>query len=72
MSASYQLRPAAANRQGKWISSRRRDEAASLLLLELAASGIITIAPGCPRWASLAVDRLTLRRDRLEGLEVWQ
>ena len=72
-SASYQFRPAAANRQGKWISSSsRRDEAASLLLLELAASGIITIAPGCPRWASLAVDRLTLRRDRLEGLEVWQ
>ena len=58
-------------RSGKLISSsRRRDQAASLLLIELAAGGIITIAPGCPRWASLAVDRLTLRRDRLEGREV--
>ena len=59
-------------RSGKLISSSRRDEAASLLLIELAAGGIITIAPGCPRWASLAVDRLTVRRDRLEGREVWQ
>ena len=55
---------------GQTTTARHEPRDAELLLLELTASGIITIAPGCPRWASLAVDRLTLRRDRLEGREV--
>lgn len=49
----------------------RRGRAASLFLIEAASGSLITVAPGCPRWASLAVDRLTVTRDRLEGREVW-
>jgi hypothetical protein len=47
-----------------------RGRAASLFLIEAATGGLITVAPGCPRWASLAVDRLTLRHDRVRGVEV--
>lgn len=49
----------------------RRRRAASLFLIEAASGSLITVAPGCPRWASLAVDRLTLRRDRLERRGIW-
>ena len=55
---------------GQTTPARHGPRDAELILIELAAGGIITIAAGCPRWASLAVDRLTLRRDRLEGREV--
>lgn len=37
----------------------------ALALTELEASAVISLAPGCPRWASRRVDALTARRDWL-------
>ena len=39
-------------------------------LLALEAGGIIALAPGCPRWASRRVDRITIALDCLLGREV--
>ena len=42
----------------------------SLAVLELEAGALIGLAPHCPPWASRRVDRLTVRRDALLGVEV--
>jgi len=40
------------------------------VLVAVEAGAIINLAPRCPRWASRRVDALTLRHDRLLGVEV--
>lgn len=39
--------------------------------LEALAGAVITARPSCTKAASLFVDRLTIARDRLLGMEVW-
>lgn len=40
----------------------------SLAALEVAAGTLIDTNPDCPRWASLLVDRITVMRDRVQGV----
>jgi hypothetical protein len=50
------------------IASAAAQQTCALVAIE--AGAIITLAPRCPRWASRRVDQLTLRHDRLLGVEV--
>ncbi len=50
------------------IASAAAQQARDLVAVE--AGTIINLAPRCPRWASRRVDQLTLRHDRLLGVEV--
>jgi hypothetical protein len=50
------------------IASAAAQQARVLVAVE--AGAIINLAPRCPRWASRRVDALTLRHDRLLGVEV--
>ncbi len=49
------------------IASAAAQQTCALVAID--AGAIITLAPHCPRWASRRVDALTLRYDRLLGVE---